>query len=238
MFFDRVKSLCEERNTSVTAVAGRIGISKSNVTNWKNGGLPSGEILLKLADELETTVDFLLERTEVKSIKSPLFTVSMKLTKTPQRIAVLNGDGSISDTTIKAITQYLGCSIAFLFGAENRYNPDGERVLDHEALTDIFQILDFCAENEEYEKTQVQISYIVALNLDAIGIKRKDLLDEKVGLSTSVVNNLWDKIKDPSKKVKNGFYISDLFKIKDRLSDRFAKNGVDNAVVYMLTGKK
>jgi hypothetical protein len=64
------------------------------------------------------------------------------------------------------------------------------------------------------------------------------LLDDKIGLSTSVVNNLWDKIKDPSKKVKNGFYISDLFKIKDRLSDRFAKNGVDNAVVYMLTGKK
>jgi transcriptional regulator with XRE-family HTH domain len=45
MFIERVKAVCEEKNTSVTAVAGRIGISKSNVTNWKNGGLPSVDIL-------------------------------------------------------------------------------------------------------------------------------------------------------------------------------------------------
>lgn len=54
--------LCKENKTTVTAVALKLGLSKGNTSSWKKGGNPSAEILIKIADELNCTVDTLLGR--------------------------------------------------------------------------------------------------------------------------------------------------------------------------------
>ena len=69
MFFDRLKNECDELNTSPSAIALKIGISKANVTNWKNGSVPSRKIAAKLAGELNVSADYLLGKTDIKSVK-------------------------------------------------------------------------------------------------------------------------------------------------------------------------
>lgn len=68
MFFEQLKKACQMRNTSVTAVTLQLSISKSNVTNWKNGTIPNGDIIIRLSELLGVTTDFLLKGTDEQSI--------------------------------------------------------------------------------------------------------------------------------------------------------------------------
>ena len=54
--------LCKANGTSATALALKLGLSKGNTTSWRKGGNPSADILIKIADELNCTVDILLGR--------------------------------------------------------------------------------------------------------------------------------------------------------------------------------
>ena len=54
--------LCKEKHTTPTALALQLGLSKGNTSSWKKGGNPSADVLIKLADELNCTVDLLLGR--------------------------------------------------------------------------------------------------------------------------------------------------------------------------------
>lgn len=56
-----------KNGTTPTALALKLGLSKSNTSSWKKGGNPSADILIKLADELNCTVDILLGRKEKNS---------------------------------------------------------------------------------------------------------------------------------------------------------------------------
>lgn len=62
MLWDRFYQLCEENNTKPNAVAKMIGVSSATCTKWKNGAVPNGETLLKLANHLNVSVDYLLGR--------------------------------------------------------------------------------------------------------------------------------------------------------------------------------
>lgn len=60
MFYDRLKKACKEANTSVTATLKAIGVGTANGTYWKNGSVPSSDIIVKLAEFLNTSTDYLL----------------------------------------------------------------------------------------------------------------------------------------------------------------------------------
>lgn len=65
MFWERFYNLCIQKNTKPNPVAKTIGISSGIITKWKNENtLPNGEMLLKLADYLDCSVDYLLGRTD------------------------------------------------------------------------------------------------------------------------------------------------------------------------------
>lgn len=70
MFWNIFYQLCVEKNTKPNAVAKVIGVSNSTCTKWKNGSIPNGEILLKLADYLGVSVDYLLGRTDNPNTES------------------------------------------------------------------------------------------------------------------------------------------------------------------------
>lgn len=63
MFYDRLKRLCEEKGTSPSAVAVAAGMSKANVTGWKNGASPKLDTIISLAKELGEPVSALLDDT-------------------------------------------------------------------------------------------------------------------------------------------------------------------------------
>lgn len=49
-FFTKYLELCTKENSSANAVAKKIGIRSSTVTNWKQGGTPQPHTLKKIAD--------------------------------------------------------------------------------------------------------------------------------------------------------------------------------------------
>lgn len=60
MFYERLKELCKNRGTSVTAMAKALNLSSGNVTNWKHGRKPKVYIALKIAEFLNVSVEYLM----------------------------------------------------------------------------------------------------------------------------------------------------------------------------------
>jgi transcriptional regulator with XRE-family HTH domain len=64
MFWNTFYKLCEKNHTKPNTIAKEIGISSATCTKWKNGAIPNGETLLKLAERFNCSVDYLLGRTD------------------------------------------------------------------------------------------------------------------------------------------------------------------------------
>ena len=64
MFWDRLIDMCTKRNCKPNTIAKSIGLSTATATKWKNGSIPNGEALTKIADYLDCSVDYLLGRTD------------------------------------------------------------------------------------------------------------------------------------------------------------------------------
>ena len=67
MFYERLKNACKAKGTTPSVVTKEVGITTANTGRWKHGGMPSVEVLLKFAERLETSTDYLLGRTDTKS---------------------------------------------------------------------------------------------------------------------------------------------------------------------------
>jgi transcriptional regulator with XRE-family HTH domain len=231
VFYEQFKRACSENSTTVTDIVKELKISNGSLSNWKNGIIPNGDTLIKIADRLNVPIDYLLDRVNISSMESPLITVTRQMVNTPARVASLNSGKTISDEQLKLISPYLGCTISFLFGGEYIYKPDTNRQLNPKAFETVAEILDCCADNDNYKTVQIQISLIVWSNIKQKGI---DLNTENFGVSSSVIKEINAKYENPlnDEKVKNGFYISDLFKIKRGLYEK----GININIEYMFTG--
>lgn len=60
MFFDRFKELCQEKGISVYKACTDIGLNRSAVNKWKQGGQPNGTTLASFAKYFGVSVDYLL----------------------------------------------------------------------------------------------------------------------------------------------------------------------------------
>ena len=52
MFYETLKAVCEKKRTSPSKVCVDLKMSKSNVTEWKNGKYPRLDVLIKIANHL------------------------------------------------------------------------------------------------------------------------------------------------------------------------------------------
>ena len=81
-FYDRFIKLCDEKGVKPSRAASDNKINRSNVTNWKNNGYtPRGEVLQRLAEYFEVSVDYLLGNTDVRAVE--LFPNPGGMKKTP-----------------------------------------------------------------------------------------------------------------------------------------------------------
>lgn len=64
MFWEIFYSLCKSKGTSPNAVCLAIGLSNAAASGWKSGTLPKADVLVKIADYLEVSVDYLLGRSD------------------------------------------------------------------------------------------------------------------------------------------------------------------------------
>lgn len=52
MFYETLKEICVKKKTSPSAVCVALGISKSNVTQWKAGRSPKLDVVVSIAEYL------------------------------------------------------------------------------------------------------------------------------------------------------------------------------------------
>ena len=60
MFYERLRELCKQNHTTVSAMLAELGLSTGSTGNWKKGQLPKGDVLMQIADYLGTSIDFLV----------------------------------------------------------------------------------------------------------------------------------------------------------------------------------
>lgn len=64
MFWDKLESLCSKKGISPTAMTREIGISQGNIPNWKKGGFPQKQTLLKIAQFFSVQPEFFYGKEE------------------------------------------------------------------------------------------------------------------------------------------------------------------------------
>ena len=60
MFYERLRELCKQNHTTVSAMLAELGLSTGSTGNWKKGQLPKGDVLKQIADYLDTSIDYLV----------------------------------------------------------------------------------------------------------------------------------------------------------------------------------
>lgn len=70
MFYDRLKSECEKKGYKIIPLVVECGGNKSSPGTWRKGASPNSDIVVKLADKLNVTTDYLLGRSDRVSINT------------------------------------------------------------------------------------------------------------------------------------------------------------------------
>ena len=102
MFFNRFSQLCQRNNVSVYRACTDIGLNRSAVAKWKNGGKPNGSTAAKLAEYFGVTTDYLLGQSEERLPGAKSRVVSDEEIK----FALFGGDGEITDAMYDEVKQF------------------------------------------------------------------------------------------------------------------------------------
>jgi len=72
MFWERFFHLCELNNKKPTPVGKEIGVSSGIISTWKKEGYcPSGEMLIKVANYFDCSIDYLVGRSDFIKTQNP-----------------------------------------------------------------------------------------------------------------------------------------------------------------------
>lgn len=89
MFWSRFFELCNAISKSPNSVCKDLGFSNATATHWKKGKIPNGDALIKLANYLDCSVDYLLGKTDIKNVPSK------KTESTKKVVYMYGGDGPV-----------------------------------------------------------------------------------------------------------------------------------------------
>lgn len=126
MDFEAFKTRCKEKGYSASSLVTELGISKSNITNWRNGGNPSYETYFKLYgciygvyynkldkkynverfDNMEDANAFM----ELKATDRHRFIYGRKLTDR-RTVILLIGEKAVIDLDMKSINEKISKAV-------------------------------------------------------------------------------------------------------------------------------
>lgn len=64
-FYERLLKICEKNNVKLTPLIKKLGYSTGSLTNWKNGTMPNGDIIIVFANYFNISTDYLLGLTDI-----------------------------------------------------------------------------------------------------------------------------------------------------------------------------
>lgn len=83
MFFNNLELMCSNKKIKITQLLKELQLSKSAISRWRSGVLPNGEILIKIADFFECSIDYLVGRTDDPTWNKPIEITADNDKKTP-----------------------------------------------------------------------------------------------------------------------------------------------------------
>lgn len=99
MFYERMKALCNDHETTITVVLKQLGLSSSKGTDWKNGTIPKGDILTKLAQHFGVTTDYLL------GLSDNSFQTELEIPHSLNNVMIAFHNGGLEDLTQEEVTR-------------------------------------------------------------------------------------------------------------------------------------
>lgn len=79
-FIERLERLLKESHTTQTALADSIGLRRTTISDWKrNGSYPSADVAVKIAEKLDTSVEYLVTGVEKSRAEIELKSLKAKL---------------------------------------------------------------------------------------------------------------------------------------------------------------
>lgn len=109
MFYDVFTSLCEKKGVSPNKALTDCGISRTSTAKWREGAIPRGITLQKLADYFGVTTDYLLTGEETKKVPAPTGgdeldeTLERLRTRPECRMLFKLADGATAEDVKKAV---------------------------------------------------------------------------------------------------------------------------------------
>ena len=67
MFYENLRRVCEEQGVKVTPTVLKCGGARGSITSWKNGASPNSSMVVRLANHLKVSTDYLLLGTSALS---------------------------------------------------------------------------------------------------------------------------------------------------------------------------
>ena len=234
-FWEKYQQICKDHDVKPHAVLKELGISTGAAANWKKGVCPNGEILRKISDYFDVSFEYLLSEDEISIIpkQKKLKMFFNTLLAIPQRWASLRSGKDVDEDIIISITRYTNCSMRFLYNEEIiEYTPKGEYdkgvAADTDTLHAIFEILDNCADSDEYKALQIQLSRIVLYNAAKKGFT-KDTVLSYTEFEPKKMKFIYTGEKNKDNTLNYGMNFSDLTMMKKKtgLSYQYMFTGIE-----------
>lgn len=171
MNYEKFKMKCKEKGYSPSGLLKKMGISKGNVSKWKNGVNPSYDMLIKLSKELECSVGYLMDLEDGVNVSEKFFPHALRTMKeTPYRTISLESDKSIEKKFLDEIVSFTNTNVFFLYDSTIQcYTPENperkQADISKRGLDILFGIFDHVNEGALLKTIQLQLSKIILYNL-------------------------------------------------------------------------
>lgn len=126
MFWNRFFYLCTTNNTTPNAVCAKLGLSTATATHWKNGSIPKGDALLKIADYFNVSIDYLLGRDDSLG--------TLEIRRKVKEIA------EVYNLPIKVIENTLGTNYATFQAWCNGYGDFFDNIATFSKISQLFDV--------------------------------------------------------------------------------------------------
>jgi transcriptional regulator with XRE-family HTH domain len=235
----KISDIAKTKNITLTDIERECGFPKSSMRKW-NENVPSISKVKKVADFLEVPIDYLANDLEIvitPSVKKTFFNTLLSLV---QRWTSLRHGVKVSSEQLSEIVKYVNCDMRFVYNEQVFvYTPaeeyKKENLQNLKVLFDILDIMDRCADSDEYRALQIQLSRIVLYWLNKKGYTQEVLLQYSE-LTTAKLKFLYTNVPNKDITLNYGLNYTDLAFLREKtgLSFQYMFTGVEEDPIEML----
>lgn len=180
VFWEKFSQLCQQNGVKPNNIAKEIGVTSGTITAWKNGTIPNGLALTKVAERFNTTIDYLISDEEIYIKPSKKRTSFVKLDALPQRWESLRAGKALSTNELLKVASFVQVDIPFLYSdnVHCQIISNKESFCDRRTLELILGIFDRCADDTSLKLLQIQLSRIVLYRLNQKGFDINTLITD------------------------------------------------------------